>query len=274
MSAATLHERLAIALAHEFRDADVAFTGLATGSAAAVYATGIPLAAMGFAQCTHAPDLTVLLAGWIHNPDLTALRQLPSAEFALDLLDLPCEAQTREYPAQWSIKRGDVTIGFSSGAQVDRAGNVNSVQIGVDRPRVRLVGPILQPEHFSVFGREVIMLPRHDRQTLVPEVDYVSGVGHPGGSGGRKRLGLSGDGPVLVITPLCIFDVDAAGLHVRSVHPGVSRDRLREATGFPLGDLADAPTTPDPSDEELHVLRYTVDPNHILLPHVTTEPGR
>ena len=51
--APTIPERLAVLLAREFANGEVGFTGLATGRAAAVYITGIPLAAMALAQRRH-----------------------------------------------------------------------------------------------------------------------------------------------------------------------------------------------------------------------------
>lgn len=263
----TLHERLAVVISREFRNGEVAFTGLTTGNAAAVYATGIPLAAMGLAQMLHAPDLTILLAGWMQNPDLWQLESLPSAEFLPELLDLPCEAQTRDYPGQWSMKRGDIDIGFCSGAQVDVSGSVNSVQIGRDaHPDIRLVGPILQPEHMTLFGREIIMMPRHNRQCFVETVDFVSGVGWPGGREGRRQLGLVHGGPFLVVTPLCIFEIDTevGRLRVRSIHPGVERETVRSATGFEIGDLSHVDVTPNPTDEELALLRTRINRGGIL----------
>src|SRR5208283_3097810 len=96
-----------------------------------------------------------------------------------------------------------------SGAQIDVVGNINSVCIGdYFKPKVRLVGPILQPEHMSFFRREYVMMPRHDRERFVEKVDFISGVGYPGGLEGRLKLGLQWGGPELVITPLCIFDFD------------------------------------------------------------------
>ena len=68
--------------------------------------------------------------------------------------------------------------------------------------------------------------------------------------------------------------VDAGGLRVRCVHPGVGESELRAATGFPLGDLSAVPTTPDPTDDELEVLRGAVDPNAILLPPVAAAVER
>ncbi|MCL4765914.1 MAG: hypothetical protein KJZ80_06775 [Hyphomicrobiaceae bacterium] len=264
----TLNELLVANLARDLRDGELGFTGLATGSAAALYATAIPLVAMELARRLHAPNLTVLLAGWVHNPDLAALDELPDAEFDERLRDLPCESQLLTYPGQFSLRRGNISFGFGSGVQIDRVGNINSVCIGDHaKPKVRLVGPILLPEHFSMFGREYVMMPRHDSRTIVEKVDYVAGVGYPGGLEGRKALGLAWGGPELVITPKCFFDFDkAAGrMTVRSIHPGVDIDDLRASTGFDLGDLAAVPVTPAPTSRELSIIRAEIDPRGILI---------
>ena len=266
---ATLHERLTVALAATLRNGEVGYTGLATGRAAAVYITGIPLAAMALAQRTHAPDLTILLAGWSHNPDLSKLDSLPESEFDERLRDLPCEAQIVDYPGQLAMKRGDVSFGFSSGVQVDAKGNLNGVCVGDPaRPRVRLVGPILHPEHMTLFRREYIMMPHHEARNFVPRVDYISGVGYPGGLAGRRALGLDRGGPELVITPKCIFDFDkeAGRMRVRSIHPGCSAASLQAATGFDLGALDRVPVTPDPDAESLAILREDIDPRRVLIP--------
>jgi glutaconate CoA-transferase subunit B len=267
--APTLYETIAAELARAFADEEVGFTGLVTGGPTAIFGTTIPLAAMELARHTHAPNLTILLAGWSHNPDLSRLSALPDSEFDARLRDLQCDAQMTGYPGLWSIKRGDIDFGFSSAVQVDLAGNINSVCIGdYRRPKVRLVGPVLQPEHMTLFGREYVMMPHHERRNFVERVDFVSGVGYPGGLEGRRRLGLDGGGPEWVVTPKCIFDFDktAGRIRVKSIHPGVRPEALREATGFDLGDLSAAPETPPPTAEELEILRRRVDPRGILLP--------
>lgn len=268
MSDFTLNELLAVNLARDFNDHEVGFTGLATGGAAALFATAIPVAAMQLARRLHAPNLTLLLAGWSHNPDLASLEALPDAEFDEVLRDLPCESQLLTYPGQISIRRGDISFGFGSGVQVDREGNINSVCVGPqNKPKVRLVGPILLPEHFSMFRREYIMMPRHDARTLVEKVDYVAGVGYPGGQEGRRALGLRWGGPELIVTPKCIFDFDkvAGRAKVRSIHPGIDPEDVRTSTGFDVGDLAGVPVTPAPTSRELRILREEVDPRGILL---------
>jgi glutaconate CoA-transferase subunit B len=211
----------------------------------------------------------LLLAGWSHNPDLAQLDALPESEFDATLYDLPAEAQAIAYPDGWAIRSGRISFGFSSAVQVDGCGNINSVCVGdYRRPTVRLVGPILQPEHMSLFGREYVMMPHHERRNFVERVDYVSGVGYPGGRAGRRRLGLERGGPRWVITPRCIFDFDenAGRIRVRSLHPGVTSAEVQAATGFDLGDLSGVPVTAAPTAAELDLLRRRVDPRGILLP--------
>ena len=262
----TIEELLTINLAKTFKNGEVGFTGLATGKAAATYITNIPLAAMEFARKTHAPDLSILLCGWMLNPDLKSLDKMPDAEFDSTLLDIPCEAQLTDYPS-WSHRRGEISFAFGSGVQVDKYGNVNSAFIGtVDKPKVALVGPIFLPEHMSVFGREYLMIPHHQKRVFVEKVDHISGVGFPGGRKGREDLGFLGRGPELIYTPLCIFGFDKDGkIFVKSIHPGVTADEVRENTGFDLGDLSGVPFTEEPSLEELKLLREDIDPKGILL---------
>lgn len=269
----TMAELLTVLVSKEMRDGDVGFTGMVNGDASALFGSMIPLAAMSLAQRTHAPNLTILLAGWLHNPDLSKLGAIPDSEFIPELRDLEADAVAFEYPAQYAVKRGQVTVGFSNGAQVDKFGNMNSVCIGDhDSPRVRLVGPVFQTEHLALFGREYIMMPHHERRNFVERVDFVSAVGFPGGLEGRRALGLDiGGGPALVITPLCVFgfELRTGRMRVDSVHPGVDRQEVIEKTGFDVGELTAVPTTPEPSEEELRVLREEVDPKGMLLGSTT-----
>lgn len=263
----TLGELLSANLARTFHDHEVGFTGLGTGRDAANYMTNIPVAAMELARHLHAPNLTLALAGWSHNPDLSKLVEMPDLEFSKEVFDLPCEAKMLGYPGLWSHRIGDISFGFCSGAQVDREGNINSVAIGDwQQPKVQLIGPAFLPEHFACFGREYIMMAKHDKRSFVEKVDFVSGVGYPGGMEGRRALGLSTDGPKYIFTPKCIFSFDEEGkIFVLSIHPHITKEELIESTGFDLGDLSGVPVTPAPTEEELYLLRNVVDPTGLLL---------
>tara|TARA_B100000686_G_scaffold345035_1_gene428806 strand:- start:7196 stop:8014 length:819 start_codon:yes stop_codon:yes gene_type:complete len=264
----TLNELLVVNLSKEFNNGEVGFTGLATGKRAALYITAIPLVAMELARRTHAPDLNIIFAGWIQNPDLSKFSHLPDAEYDETLRDIPCEGQYLTYPYPYSFRRGSISFGFGSGVQLDKQGNINSVCIGNHKkPKVRMVGPIFLPEHFSMFGREYVMMPHHERRTFINKVDYVSGVGYPGGLKGRKKLGLPRGGPELVITPKCIFEFNKnkGFIKVKSIHPGVSIKDLKDSTGFELGSLDNVKTTEIPNIHNLKIIREDIDPHGVLL---------
>ncbi|MFC0531426.1 hypothetical protein [Phytohabitans kaempferiae] len=257
----TLYELLAVAVARTMRNDDVGFTGLTTGDAAAMFGTMIPLAAMQLARETHAPDLTVLLGGWCVNPSLHMLATLPNAEFDPVLLQLECDARDMSYPPLYTFRRGDVTVGFSSGAQVDRAGNLNTTTVSASRGKLRLVGPILIPEHLGLFGREIIMMPRNDRLRFVESVHHRTGVGFPDGRSGRAALGLRGGGPELVVTPLGIFGFDDEGLaELIATVPGVRPEDVVDATGFDFRYAPIKALQAPPTRDELRILRESVDP--------------
>ena len=166
-------------------------------------------------------------------------------------------------------RKGEIDVGFGSIAQIDKYGNCNIVCIGdYNKPKVRLIGPIFQPGHLALFGREVIIF-GHQKRKFVDKVDFVTGVGFGDGPGSREKLGLIGGGPSMVLTDKAVFDFDPQTklMRVRSVHPGVSADWVRQNTGFTHSFIAkEVPETPGPTDEELRLIREVIDPRGVLLP--------
>jgi acyl CoA:acetate/3-ketoacid CoA transferase beta subunit len=61
-----------------------------------------------------------------------------------------------------------------------------------------------------------------------------------------------------------VFSIDerTKRLVPRSIHPGVTLDELREATGFALELPRALPLTEAPTDEELRLIREVIDPGH------------
>lgn len=263
----TVVEDLTVMLAQQFTDDDVVFTGLVTGERTAIFAAGIPAAAAMLAQRTHAPNLTLMLAGWIANPDLTKLEHPPTSEFDPVLLQLPCEAHGQRMPGLFNFQRGDITVGFSSAAQMDRHGSMNTQRLNrPDDSTKSLVGPILIPEHMTLFGREVVMMPRHERRTFVEEVDYRCSPRVSDQRALAEKFGYPGSGASIVVTPRCVFDFDDDGLMtVRSVHRGNTYQDVIENTGFPLSATDDVPVTPAATAEYLSILCNEVDPHGALL---------
>jgi glutaconate CoA-transferase subunit B len=91
----------------------------------------------------------------------------------------------------------------------------------------------------------------------VERLDFVTSAGFLHGGDARECAGLRGRGPAAVITDLCVLepDPDSRELMVTSIHPGVTREQIVEATGWPIRFAADAAPTEPPSQDVLEVLR-------------------
>jgi glutaconate CoA-transferase subunit B len=121
---------------------------------------------------------------------------------------------------------------------------------------VRLPGAGGAPE-IAASCKEVVVIVRQNPRTFVERVDFVTSVGYGTGPGERERLGLSGRGPVKVITDLGVLEPDPASseLTLTQIHDGVEVEQVREATGWELAVADDLKTTEPPTDEELDLLR-------------------
>jgi acyl CoA:acetate/3-ketoacid CoA transferase beta subunit len=142
--------------------------------------------------------------------------------------------------------------------QLDRYGNQNISCIGPhDRPTRQLLGVRGAPGN-TVNHRTSYWVPRHSLRVLVERVDVVSGVGYDR----ARAAGLRFHDVHRVVTNLAVFDFDTpdGSMRLRSVHPGVDPDEVVEATSFPL--VTDpVPTTREPSERELELLRTVLDPD-------------
>ncbi len=156
------------------------------------------------------------------------------------------------------LQGGRVGVGFLGAAQVDRFANVNTTLVdrGPGRPEGRLPGAGGAPEIAANCG-EVLLVVRHSTRNFVAALDFVTTVGHGTGPGDRARLGMRGAGPVAVITDLGVLrpDPGTAELVLTAVHPGVTADRARAATGWDLRIAPGLDVTEPPTDAELTALR-------------------
>lgn len=239
----TASEMMTVAAARALRDDDVCFVGI-----------GEPSAACNLARLTHAPGLTLIYeSGTIRTrPDALPLSigDGELCESALTTVSVP------EMFAYW-LQGGRISVGFLGGAQMDRFGNLNTTVIGdYDAPKVRLPGGGGAPEIATSCGRIYVVM-KHRRQAFVDRVDFMTSLGHGRGGGDRRDRGITTAGPVLVITDLCILEPEAGTdeLVVTSIHPGVTRAAIVEATEWPVRFAADVGTTRPPEAEELDVLR-------------------
>ncbi len=239
----TPSEMMTIAAARVLRNEDVCFVGI-----------GLPSAACNLARLTHAPRITLIYeSGTIGaQPNVLPL-SIGDGELCSTALTT---VSVREMFRYW-LQGGRITVGFLSGAQVDRFGNLNTTVIGpYRRPKVRLPGSGGATEIATSCG-QVFIIMNHSRRSFVPRLDFLTTLGHGAGRGDRERLGVTTRGPTLLVTDLCLMRPEPATneLQVVSLHPGVTRDQVRENTGWDVCFAAAVRETPLPSPEELAALR-------------------
>jgi glutaconate CoA-transferase subunit B len=109
---------------------------------------------------------------------------------------------------------------------------------------------------------------QQNAKRFVETLDFLTTPGYLTGPGAREAAGLPrGSGPYQVITDLAVmgYAEESRRMEVRSLHPGVTPEQVRAATGFRL-DVADALATTEPPRElELRILREEVDPHRYIL---------
>jgi acyl CoA:acetate/3-ketoacid CoA transferase beta subunit len=158
------------------------------------------------------------------------------------------------------VQRGLADLGFLGGAQIDMYGNLNATCVGdYAKPKKRFPGsgganPI------ASCAKRVLIIIRHEKRRFLERVEYITSPGHLQGGDSRRAAGLRGGGPDRVITDLGImdFEPDSKRMRVISLHPGITREKIQEATGFPLLFAAEVAVTAPPSPEELNILRTKI----------------
>jgi len=244
MTAYTAGEMMTIAAARRVRDGVVCFVGI-----------GLPSTAANLARVLHAPNVVLVYESGTIGAKPSRLPLSIGDGILADTADVVVSVP--EVFNYW-LQAGRIDLGFLTGAQIDRRANINTTVIGAeyDHPGVRLPGAGGAPE-IAASCREVLVLLRQTRRTFVERLDFVTSVGFGSEPGDRRRLGLSGAGPTMVITDLGILepDPDTGELVLTGLHPGVTVADAHENTGWPLR-VAQRPAVSDPpTPEELDVLR-------------------
>ncbi len=162
-----------------------------------------------------------------------------------------------------TAQRGFVDYGFLGGAQIDMYGNLNSTMIGDDQqnPKVRLPGSGGGNDVGSTCWKTIAIM-QHDVRRFIPKVDFITTPGYLSGPGKREEAGLPPNtGPYRVVTNLCTmgFDSETKWMELIALNPGVSVEDVVKSTGFELIISDHIETNPEPSDEELEILRNEVD---------------
>jgi glutaconate CoA-transferase subunit B len=199
------------------------------------------------------PSTAAILARAIVNPDLVLVYE--SGTIGAKPSKIPLSIGDGELAAtadfvvpvvemfNYWIQAGRIDVAFLGAAQVDRQGSLNSTVIGdYDAPKTRLPGAGGAPEIATGCDRVMVVAP-HSKRTFVERLDFLT----------------TRAAPVAVITDLGVLEPDADGeLMLTQIHPGVTVEAVRDATGWPLRVAADLHKTDAPTGEDLSALRELV----------------
>jgi glutaconate CoA-transferase subunit B len=166
------------------------------------------------------------------------------------------------------LQGGNVDVGFLGAAQVDRWGNLNTSFIGDwKRPKVRLPGAGGASEIMTSAGECIVVLRRHDPSALPEVVDFCTSPSPVRAREEDPRMVPPGHGVSTVITPLAVLRrPDKFGeLEVSEVHPGVTLDDVRRATGWDIAVARDVRETEPPTVEDVRLLREEIDKVRLYL---------
>lgn len=252
ISAFSKSEMMIVAAARELAHQRVCFVGV-----------GLPNIAVNLAKRTVAPDLELVYESGVFGAvparlplsigDPTIVTGALSVVPMFDLFSFYLEG-------------GLVDVGFLGAAQIDRWGNINSTVIGeYERPKTRLPGSGGACE-IAINARTVFVIMRQSKRSFVDTIDFRTSPGNLGGAESsarvRKEQGWLGSGPSVVVTDLGIYHFDEEGeMRLDSLHPGATLEQARETIGWhPLRVAERVAATPEPTAEELRLIRQELDP--------------
>lgn len=246
-------ELMACCGAREIRDHDRVMVG-----------TGFPTVAANIAKHIQAPNAVMMQESGVYDAD----PKRPAVSVGDPCLN-PGAAMIGGLVEVMGmfLQAGWVDVGFLSGSQVDKYGNINTTVIGdYDSPRSRLPGsgganPI------GALVKRVLIIALHDTRRLAERVDFITTAGYLDGPGAREKWGLPpGTGPEVIVTNKAVmrFDEDTKVAYLASYHPDSSVDEIVENTPWDLKVAADVHETEPPTLEELRVLREVIDPARMI----------
>ena len=247
-SAYTPDEMMAVAASRRLRNGAVCFVGI-----------GLPSRAANLARMTHAPDCVLIYeSGTIGAKPTHLPLSIGDGELA-DTAD--AVVSVPEIFSYW-LQAGRIDVGFLGAAQIDRFGNLNSTVIGdYERPKVRLPGAGGAPE-IAGSCRETYVMLRQAPRAFVEQLDFRTTVGNRDGRKGR------GAGVTCVVTDHGILEPhpETKELVLTQLHPGITVDAARAATGWDLRTADEVLTGEPPTGEELDALRALKPPNGDTVP--------
>lgn len=245
------NEMMIVAAARELAGQRVCFVGV-----------GLPNIAVNLAKRTVTPDLELVYEAGVFGAQ--------PARLPLSIGDPTIVTGATSVVSMWDLfslylQGGLIDVGFLGAAQIDRFGNLNSTVIGdYEAPVTRLPGSGGACE-IAINARQVFIIMRQSKRSFVEKIDFRTSAGNLGGAENAERIrreqGWLGRGPSVVVTDLAIWHFDETGeMRIDSLHPGVTLDDVRAATGWEPKVAGTMKTTPAPTAEELRLIREELDP--------------
>jgi glutaconate CoA-transferase, subunit B len=251
MTAFSKSEMMIVAAARELAGQRVCFVGV-----------GLPNIAVNLAQRTVAPELELVYEAGVFGAKPA---RLPLSIGDPTIVTGATAVMSMYELFSFYLQGGLIDVGFLGAAQIDRFGNINTTVIGdYADPATRLPGSGGACE-IAINARQVFVIMRQSTRSFVEAIDFRTSAGNLGGAEVSDRIrreqGWIGRGPSVVVTDLAIWHFDETGeMRVDSLHPGVSIDDVRAATGWSPRVSASPAATPAPTPEELRLIREELDP--------------
>ncbi|HEX6283265.1 MAG TPA: CoA-transferase [Pyrinomonadaceae bacterium] len=237
--------------ARQLRDGEVVFVGI-----------GLPNLACNLARRLHAPKLVLIYESGAVGADP---KRLPISIGDPSLVTNSLGVFSMFDVFNFYLQRGLIDVGFLQGVQIDRFGNLNTTVIGDYRhPKVRLPGSGGACE-IAILAKRVFVIAPQSKRAFPERVDFITSPGFVDGPEGRRKLGLPGGGPVMVITNLGCYEFFDGEMVLTSLHPGCTVEQVKENTGWDLRISPQLTTTEPPTDEELRIIREDLDPSHLFI---------
>ncbi|MGP3667677.1 MAG: CoA-transferase subunit beta [Candidatus Bathyarchaeota archaeon] len=246
-------EMMIVAASRLLEDGKTVFTG-----------TGMPILAALLAQATHAPKLAIIYeaGGMCPLKPLTVPLSVGDSMTAYRAI----MAASMDYTISF-IQAGYGEYAFLGAAQIDPYGNINTTVIGPhEKPKVRLPGSGGANDFASLCWKTIVIM-RQDKQRFVEKLDFLTTPGYLTGPGAREKAGLPRNtGPWRVVTQLGIYGFDEKDKRMRllKVYPGITVDQIQENSSFKLKIPEKVEVEPEPSSQELKVLRE-LDPYGVVV---------
>jgi glutaconate CoA-transferase subunit B len=237
----TANELMVCEAARRLRDGEVVFVGI-----------GFPNLACNLARRLHAPGLVLVYESGAVGAEPKRLPiSIGDPALVTDSLSVCSMFDVFSYYLQGGL----IDVGFLQGSQIDRFGNLNTTVIGnYQEPKVRLPGSGGACE-IAILAKRVFVIAPQTRRSFPERVDFITSPGFVDGNDARRKLGMPGAGPSMVITNLGCYEFNDGEMMLTSLHPNCTLEEVRENTGWNVHISPGLTTTNAPTIEELRILR-------------------